>query len=88
MPTIQEYQKYTLTIKEASEIMKVHPDTLKRWEKKGLITPIRIGSLQERRYSNEQLANLIEKFMKPLHLSTDDDKYPQTYAQKVRKNNV
>jgi excisionase family DNA binding protein len=42
--------KHLLTIEEASTALGVHPDTLRRWEKKGVISPIRTEG-GHRRYS-------------------------------------
>lgn len=48
-----------LTIGEAAEILRVAPLTLKRWEKKGKITSIRINSRGDRRYTKQQILALI-----------------------------
>ena len=32
-----------ITLKEASEILKVHPNTLRAWGKKGILVAVRIG---------------------------------------------
>lgn len=37
-------------IKRASEFLGVHPNTLRNWERQGLISPYRIGGRQDRRY--------------------------------------
>lgn len=85
----KEYSKYILSIGEASKIMKVHRDTLMRWEKKGILVPIRVGEKQERRYSNEQLDALIIEFMSHNNLSTKYNKYaqscPQTIGETLKK---
>lgn len=44
-----------LTIKEASEILRVSPLTLKRWGKRGRLVPIRINSRGDRRYKKEAI---------------------------------
>lgn len=48
-----------ITLKEASKILKVHPNTLRIWDKKGILTAIRIGVKKVRRYRKED----IEKFI-------------------------
>lgn len=48
-----------LTIKEATQILNVHPNTLRNWEKEGLIDVIRIGPRRDRRYDK----NLIKEMM-------------------------
>lgn len=49
-----------LTLKEASELLKVHPNTLRAWDKKGILPAIRISE-RVRRYRRED----INKLMKP-----------------------
>lgn len=44
-----------LTISEAARLLNVHPNTLRNWEKAGLITAIRLGSRRDRRYSKNSL---------------------------------
>jgi excisionase family DNA binding protein len=48
-----------ITLQEASKILKVHPNTLRIWDKKGILTAIRIGVKKVRRYRKED----IEKFI-------------------------
>lgn len=48
-----------LTLKDACEILKVHPNTLRQWDKKGILVAIRIGEKRARRYRKED----IEKFI-------------------------
>lgn len=50
-------------IKEAANILSVHPTTLRRWDKEGRLKAVRIGSRREvgdRRYRLED----IQKFIK------------------------
>lgn len=39
-----------LTIKDVTHILNVHANTLRNWEKEGLIQVIRIGPRKDRRY--------------------------------------
>jgi len=48
-----------ITLKEACEILKVHPNTLRAWDKKGILKAVRIGVKKVRRYKKED----IEKFI-------------------------
>ena len=48
-----------LTLKEASGVLKVHPNTLRDWDKKGLLVAIRIGEKRVRRYKKADLKNLL-----------------------------
>lgn len=42
-----------LTVSEVAEILRVTPLTIKRWGKRGKLTPIRINSRGDRRYKKE-----------------------------------
>ena len=48
-----------ITLKEACEILKVHPNTLRAWDNKGILKAVRIGVKRIRRYKKED----IEKFI-------------------------
>lgn len=48
-----------LTIREASRLLSVHSNTLRRWSAKGLIKEYRIGPGAHRRFKTEDVAALI-----------------------------
>ena len=50
-----------LTLREAAQILKVHPNTLRLWDKKGLLVDIRIGEKRARRYKKEDIEKFINK---------------------------
>lgn len=49
-----------LTLSEAAQILKVHPNTLRLWDKNGVLKAVRIGVKKVRRYKKDD----IEKFIK------------------------
>ncbi len=50
-----------LTLKEAAQILKVHVNTLRIWDKKGILIAIRIGEKRTRRYRKADLEKFISK---------------------------
>ncbi|MDP2631210.1 MAG: type I restriction-modification system subunit M [Candidatus Uhrbacteria bacterium] len=68
-------EKALLSISEVSSIFGIHQDTLRNWEKKGLITPLRVGPRGDRKYRPEDIEritndkSIIKSFDAPL---TDD----------------
>lgn len=50
-----------LTLKETCEILKVHPNTLRQWDKKGILKAVRFGVRGDRRYKYTELIKMINK---------------------------
>jgi len=50
-----------LTLKEAAQILKVHPNTLRLWDNKGVLPAIRIGIKKARRYRKADIEKFINK---------------------------
>lgn len=53
-----------LTIAQVAKILNVHATTLRRWDKKGKLKAIRVGTRRgvgERRYHREDIIKLIAK---------------------------
>lgn len=48
-----------LTIKEACEILKVHPNTLRQWDKKGILEAVRFGERGDRKYRKIDILKLV-----------------------------
>lgn len=49
------------SLKEACEFLKVHPQTLRQWDKKGFLKAVRIGLRQDRRYRKEDIIKLVSE---------------------------
>lgn len=56
----QEPLQELLTLKQASELLQVHPNTLRAWDKKGILKAVRIGERGLRRYKREDLVKVME----------------------------
>lgn len=50
-----------LTLAEASIALKVHPNTLRKWDKKGILKAVRFGQRGDRRYKKEDVFRLLSK---------------------------
>jgi len=48
-----------LTLSEACQILKVHPNTLRKWDKKGILVAVRFGERRDRRYRKEDILKLL-----------------------------
>lgn len=49
-----------LTLTQACELLQVHPNTLRNWDKKGVLKANRIGIRGIRRYKREELIKFME----------------------------
>lgn len=50
-----------LKISEASELLNVHPNTLRQWDKKGILKAVRFGVRGDRRYEKIKILKLINE---------------------------
>jgi len=55
------YNKYPdiLSLHQTCEILNCHPNTLRNWDKKGILKSIRFGTRQDRRYKKSDILKLI-----------------------------
>ena len=56
-----ESESDILTLTEVSEILQVHPNTLRNWDKTGELKALRIGDKGRRRYRRLDVNNYIKK---------------------------
>jgi DNA-binding transcriptional MerR regulator len=50
-----------LTLEEASAILKCHPNTLRQWDKKGILVALRFGERKDRKYRKEDIMKLLNQ---------------------------
>jgi len=50
-----------LTLKQACELLQVHPNTLRNWDKKDVLKANRIGVRGVRRYKRDDLIKFMEQ---------------------------
>jgi excisionase family DNA binding protein len=46
---------------EACEILSCHPNTLRKWDNKGFLKAIRLGTRGDRRYKKSEILKLLEQ---------------------------
>jgi excisionase family DNA binding protein len=70
-----------LTVREVSQILHVHSNTLRRWSDQGIIKAYRIGPRGDRRFKQEDIALLLleesKGFPPNANESTEIDKVTQ-----------
>lgn len=59
MPSQNNKHPELLTLQEACEMLKVHPNTLRQWDKNGTLPAIRI-SPRMRRYKKEDIIKFLQ----------------------------
>lgn len=50
-----------LTLQEACDILKCHPNTLRQWDNKGILIAVRFGERKDRRYRKEEILRLLNQ---------------------------
>ena len=50
-----------LTMKETCHILGCHPNTLREWDKKGILVAVRFGERKDRRYRKSDIIDLMDK---------------------------
>ncbi len=49
-----------LKMSQVCKMLKVHPNTLRQWDKKGILKAVRIGVRRDRRYKKNDVNKLLE----------------------------
>lgn len=55
-----EQEKRLYTIREVAEMLRVNPETLRRWDREGKVKAFRIGVRGHRKYTKEQIDQLLK----------------------------
>lgn len=50
-----------ITLAEASKLLSVHPNTLRKWDTKGLLVSVRFGVRKDRRFKKVDILKLMEQ---------------------------
>lgn len=57
-----------LSIGQVAEIFSIHPDTLRNWEKDGILVPLRAGKRGDRKYRPQDIEAIVDKMGSKLTL--------------------
>lgn len=57
-----------LSIGQVAEIFSIHQDTLRNWEKEGILVPLRVGKRKDRKYRPEDVEAIMDKMGSQLTL--------------------
>jgi excisionase family DNA binding protein len=50
-----------LTLQQACDVLNCHPNTLRKWDNKGLLKALRFGTRKDRRYRKEDIIKFLDK---------------------------
>ncbi|MCK5285740.1 MAG: type I restriction-modification system subunit M [Candidatus Pacebacteria bacterium] len=57
-----------LTIGQVAEVFSIHPDTLRNWDKEGILVPLRVGTRKDRKYRPQDIQTIMDKMGSKLTL--------------------
>lgn len=49
-----------LSISEAAKVLNVSPWTLRNWDKRDVLKPVRVGTRRDRRYKKEDIIKILQ----------------------------
>ena len=50
-----------LTLQQACDVLNCHPNTLRKWDNKGILKAIRFGTRRDRRYRKEDILKVLNQ---------------------------
>jgi excisionase family DNA binding protein len=70
-----------LTVREVSQLLHVHTNTLRRWSDQGILKAYRIGPRGDRRFKPEDIAVLLLQENKGIPLSSEEPELSEENKQ-------
>lgn len=61
-----KYQSDLITLQEAAEMLGLHPETLRRWDRNGRLKAVKVNERGDRRYSKEDILKLLNEYRNAL----------------------
>ncbi len=71
-------QSLLLSIGQVAKIFGIHQDTLRNWEKRGILTPLRVGARRDRRYKQADIEKIVDKDLGSLLVEISEQKITLT----------
>ena len=50
-----------ISLQEACDILKCHPNTLRQWDNKGILVAVRFGERKDRRYKKDDIMKFLNQ---------------------------
>ncbi len=50
-----------LSLKGAADLLHCHPNTLRNWDKQGILVAVRLGNRGDRRYNKQDILKFVEQ---------------------------
>jgi len=50
-----------LAVREAADLLKVHGNTIRKWDRKGILTAMRVGPGNQRRFRKSEVLALLSR---------------------------
>lgn len=50
-----------MTLQQASDVLNVHPNTLRNWDNEGVLKAVRYGKRGDRRYRKEDILKILKQ---------------------------
>ena len=64
---VEKLPQRMLTVKEVASILNVHTNTVRRWEKKGILKSYSIGPRHSLRFKQEDILDFLNKSKNEVH---------------------
>ncbi len=62
MTNTKDTKDELISLREACELLKCHPNTLRAWDNKGLLKAVRFGVRGDRKYRKADLVNFLKTY--------------------------